>query len=229
LRRATSRRLASSNSSGVGGASGPRSSSCSMLADYADRWPGRKPRRSILRHRKVWAIGCHRVRTFRDPFGAKFGESPLPRTRVNRPVERVRGCNRNRPLCVCGSTRPTEELHGRTAHDPAQRAGPDRLGSVSTETRPSSLASAKDHSFVVCTVLYLGTTLPQLRSWLSGCVEAAGPSTSAYLLKGRDPVGSGPTLISYSILRSFIQDAAMRTPENPLKAKFGEQPFHALG
>ena len=105
----------------------------------------------------------------------------------------------------------------------------DRLGSVSTETRPSSLASAKDHSFVVCTVLYLGTTLPQLRSWLSGCVEAAGPSTSAYLLKGRDPVGSGPTLISYSILRSFIQDAAMRTLENPLKPKLAELPFHAIG
>ena len=165
---------------------------------------------------------------FSGPLRGEVPRITLPRTRVNRPVERVRGCNRNRPLCVCGSTRPTGELHGRTAHDPAQRAGPDRLGSVSTETKTSSLALAKDHSFIVCTVLYLGTTLPQLRSWLSGCVEAAGPSTSAYLLKGRDPVGSGPTLISYFILRSFIQDAAMRTPENPLKAKFGESPFHAI-
>jgi hypothetical protein len=152
-------------------------------------------------------------RSIRDAAN-EFPRILLPRTRVNRPVERVRGCNRNRPLCVCGSTRPTGELHGRTAQDPAQRAGPDRLGSVSTETRPSSLALAKNHSFMVCTVLYLGTTLPLLRSWLSGCVGAAGPSTSAYLLKGRDPVGSGPTLISYFILRSFIQDAAMRTSED---------------
>jgi hypothetical protein len=95
-----------------------------------------------------------------------------------------------------------------TDQGPGEASIPRGVLLVSTETRSSSLALAKDHSFSGYTVLYLGTTLPLLRSWLSGCVGAAGPSTSAYLLKGRDPVGSGPTLIFYFILRSFIEAAA---------------------